>query len=75
MEALKTPIEDTITALTINVVCGVAGQRCRHGNTLLRQKFSKVSVAGFIQDREIAAVDHRYPSRAHFGHQLPKARV
>ena len=75
METLNTPIEDTITALTIDVVCGVAGQRCRHGHTLLRQKFSEVVVAWFIQDREIAAVDDHHPSRPRLGYQLPKARV
>jgi hypothetical protein len=75
METLNTSFEYTMTALTIHVVCGVAGQGCRNGNTLLRQKFSKIAVAWFIQDREIAAVDHHHPSRPRLGYQLPKTRV
>ena len=57
-EALQTPLKDPATPLLVNPVLLRAGQRGDNVHLLLGQKSRQVLHPGFIEDREIATIDH-----------------
>ena len=51
-------LKHAIAPLLVNVLGAVTGQGGGDANALLRQEFSQIVLAGFAEDREIAAVNH-----------------
>lgn len=57
-QATDAAFKNTITPLAVDVLGAVTGQGGCDANPLVCKEFSQILLAGFTQDREIAAVNH-----------------
>jgi len=74
-QSIEAALVDAITPLPIDIVLAVAGKRRDHGHAMAGKKCGEVLMPWFIEDGEIAAVDHRDSGVAGTGHQSPEAGV